>query len=125
MTDLKFCLLKEMYHATYAHPVHKTDLLKLPISTISERAVTISDLEHMDYCKCEIGGDIVHIQPAGRMAYEEAQESRKQQTDQKGQKRFENKVSVASVLVPCITFVLGLVVEFYAGVVEWMFRLFV
>ncbi len=124
VTDLKFYLLREIYYATYAHPVHKTDLLQLPLGTASKIAIALADLEHMGYFKCDTGGDIVHIQPAGRMAYEEAQERRQKEAEHKSQKRFENKISVASVLVPCITFVLGLVVEFYVKVVEWVFRLF-
>lgn len=39
-----------------------------------------------------------------------------QQAKQERQQRFENKISVANVLVPLFTFVLGLIVEHFDGV---------
>lgn len=36
------------------------------------------------------------------------------------QQRFQNQVSVASVLVPAVTFVLGLVVEHFTGLVSFI-----
>lgn len=46
------------------------------------------------------------------------------EAERKRQQRFENKISVASVLVPFITFFIGLVVEHFTGLFEWFTYLF-
>lgn len=48
----------------------------------------------------------------------------RQETERKAQQRFENQVSVAGVLVPLITFVLGLIVEYFAQPVAFVFQFF-
>lgn len=45
-------------------------------------------------------------------------------TEKKRQQRLQNQLSVASVLVPCITFVLGLVVEYFAELVSMFLNIF-
>ncbi len=57
------------------------------------------------------------ITSAGQDALLEFEQERDKQTEQKRQQRFQNQVSIAQVLVPLITFILGLVVEHYAGLV--------
>ena len=52
--------------------------------------------------------------------YKEADKESKQERQQ----RFDNKVSVASVLVPLITFVLGLLVEHYTDLVSLLISFF-
>lgn len=47
-----------------------------------------------------------------------------QESKSERQQRFQNKVSVAQVLVPAITFILGLLVEHFAGVIEFALDLF-
>ena len=59
------------------------------------------------------------ITQAGRDALSEFEKVRDQQTKDERQQRFQNKVSVLSVLVPLATFFLGLVVEHYAGIIAW------
>ena len=60
-----------------------------------------------------------------RLAYKEARDKElKEHTDQKKQQRFSNKVAVASVLVPSVTFILGVIVEHYAGIVSLIASLF-
>ena len=54
----------------------------------------------------------------GRAMLLELEEKRRKEAEDKRQQRFQNQVSVAQVLVPCITFVLGLIVEHYAGLVS-------
>ena len=44
------------------------------------------------------------------------EQTAEQQAKQERQQRFENKISVANVLVPLFTFVLGLIVEHFDGV---------
>lgn len=40
------------------------------------------------------------------------------------QQRFNNKVAIAQILVPLITFILGLLVEHFTGIVRFAFSLF-
>lgn len=44
--------------------------------------------------------------------------------DKKRQQRFDNKIAMASVLIPLITFILGLFVEHWAGIAQWFLSLF-
>lgn len=60
------------------------------------------------------------ITQAGRDALSEFEKVRDQQAEDKRQRRFQNKVSVLSALVPLATFFLGLVVEHYAGIIAWI-----
>lgn len=59
----------------------------------------------------------------GEDALSEFEQDRQKQAEDKRQRRFQNKVSVAQVLVPFVTFVLGLVVEHYAGLVSGLTEL--
>ena len=58
------------------------------------------------------------ITDAGRLAYQQAKQEAKEKADQKRQQRFENKVAVASVLVGAVSFILGLLVEHYASLLN-------
>ena len=64
------------------------------------------------------------ISDKGRATLSEFEEKRRQQAQQKRQQRFDNKIAVAQVLVPFITFLLGLVVEHFAGIVAWVLSRF-
>ncbi len=65
------------------------------------------------------------LSPVGADALCAFEQEHQEKAKAERQQRFENKVSVASVLVPLITFFLGLIVEHYAGVVELVVSLFV
>ena len=47
-------------------------------------------------------------------------EKHKNQAKEERQQRFQNKVSVASVLIPLVTFIFGLIVEHRAGLIEFL-----
>lgn len=53
---------------------------------------------------------------SGRAAVSEAKEKRNKEAADKAQQRFQNKISVAQVVVPVVTFILGLLVEHYWSV---------
>ena len=57
----------------------------------------------------------------GESALSEFEDVRKKEAEQKEQQRFQNKVSVASILIPLITFVLGIVVEHFIGIIGVLF----
>lgn len=58
------------------------------------------------------------VTQAGEDALSEFEEKRCKEAQEKRQQRFQNQVSVAQVLVPLITFLLGLLVEHFAGVIR-------
>lgn len=61
---------------------------------------------------------------AGKVALSEYEKSCEKEAKGEKQQRFQNQVSVAQVLVPAVTFVLGLVVEFRTGIVGILLQLF-
>ena len=63
------------------------------------------------------------ITDKGNAALEAREGKRRQEAEDKRQQRFQNQISVAQVLVPFVTFVLGLVVEHYAGLVSGLAEL--
>ena len=54
------------------------------------------------------------IMPLREDALAEFEKKRQDEAKKERQQRFENKVSIANILVPVITFVLGIVVEYLA-----------
>lgn len=57
----------------------------------------------------------------------ESQEAAKEARDeakQEKQQRFENKIAIANLLVPLITYIFGLLTEHYAGIFGFFLKLF-
>lgn len=61
------------------------------------------------------------ISPLGLEALERFEQYREKCAAEKRQQRFQNQISVASVLVPFVTFILGLIVEHLAGILDFLF----
>ena len=64
------------------------------------------------------------ITPAGEAALFEFEQAVQNKAEQERQQRFQNKISVLQVLIPFITFFLGLVVEHYSGLVSFLVGFF-
>ena len=60
----------------------------------------------------------------GLAALSEFEEQRQKEAQNERQRRFQNKISVLNVLVPLITFLLGLIVEHFAGLLDFLASLF-
>ena len=58
------------------------------------------------------------IADKGLALLQQMEKAREKEAEDKRQRRFQNQVSVAQVLVPAITFVLGLIIEHYAGLIS-------
>ena len=56
--------------------------------------------------------------PKGDDALLEFEENAKRQAEQERQQRFDNKVSVLSILIPALTFLLGVWVEYRLSLIE-------
>ena len=67
---------------------------------------------------------LLFLTTAGWDLLDELDEAHEQQAKNERQQRFQNKISVASVLVPFITFLLGLAVEHWTGLAGLLLSLF-
>lgn len=123
MTDLKYSILGVLY-SNEPRQESQTNLIKRHFDTPASTSHAIDELIEAKLIKPILGSDKVELTPSGANVYESAQEVRYQQAEDKKQQRFNNKISVASVLVSTITFILGLVVESYAHIVDWFIALF-
>lgn len=123
MTDLKYSILGVLY-SNEPRQESQTNLIKRHFDTPASTSHAIDELIEAKLIKPILGSDKVELTPLGATAYEQANEDRKKQTKQERQQRFQNKISVASVLVPLITFFLGIIVESQANIVDWFLSLF-
>ena len=60
----------------------------------------------------------------GRVALSEFEQRANEKAERKSQQRFENQISVLHVLVTLVIFILGLVIEHYAGLISLLSQLF-
>lgn len=98
-----------------------------------ERTLMLLDLKYIeayDPKPVEHKGVVISFRPTklritalGEDALAEFEQSAKKKAEDKSQQRFQNKISVALVLVPLITFILGLLVEHFAGIIGLFFGL--
>lgn len=83
--------------------------------------IACDTLEYINGQICEVTWSLT---PKGEDALAEFEKCCQNEAKAERQQRFENKISVASVLVPLITFVLGLIIEHYAGIVGLLLSMF-
>lgn len=112
-----------------------SDREEKPINRYEERTSMLVEADYLTVTK-HIGDPMpngkirlrthftAHISQAGLDALLEFEKCRQQEAKAERQQRFDNKVSVASVLVPLITFILGLIIEHYAGIVGLLLSMF-
>ena len=123
MTDLKYSILGVLY-SNQPRQESRVNLIKCHFDTPTATGYSIDELIDAKFIKPVLGADKVELTPLGANAYEQTEEERRNQAEQKKQQRFDNKISVASVLVPLITFFLGIIVEFQVSIVDWFLALF-
>lgn len=123
MTDLKYSILGVLY---YKQPRQdsRINLINRKFANPSETNYAINELVRDKLLAQIVGSDKIELLPSGATAYEEAKEKRHNQAEQKRQQRFDNKVSIANVLVPLITFFVGIFVESQVDIVGWFLSLF-
>lgn len=79
--------------------------------------------ENLVYTKA-LNPPVYFITEKGKAKLKELEDESKQEAENKRQQRFENKISVLNILVPAATFVLGLLVEHFSGLIELVASLF-
>ena len=60
----------------------------------------------------------VSITPKGVLRLDALEHKAEQDTKNERQRRFQNKISIAQVFVPLITFVIGILVEHFTGIAD-------
>lgn len=68
--------------------------------------------------------DTISITDEGRLALAAMNQELYEKAERKKQQSFQNKLSVANILVPFVTFFLGVMVEHWSGLVDLAIKLF-
>lgn len=68
--------------------------------------------------------DTISITDEGRLALAAMNQELDEKAERKKQQSFQNKLSVANILVPFVTFFLGIMVEHWSGLVDLVIKLF-
>ena len=68
--------------------------------------------------------DTISITDEGRLALAAMNQELDEKAERKKQQSFQNKLSVANILVPFVTFFLGVMVEHWSGLVDLVIKLF-
>lgn len=124
MTDLKFQILKLLYQAYPLRELSRMDIIR----SINENPLHIhnalKELKSKNYIKQLTCSNVFSLELLGAETYELLQEEREQATKQESQQRFNNKISVANLLIPFIIFILGLLAEHFVGFVSFLISVF-
>lgn len=126
MTDLKFAILGFLYHSPN-HENEESAVFEQHFGNVNEVHIALDDMLKNNGNPLiirPIGKSTLKLTSPGNIAYEQAEDDRRKQAKEEAQQSFDNKVSIASLLIPLITFILGLFVEYEVNIVSWIFSLF-
>lgn len=126
MTDLKFDILKLLYNS---YPLRERKFGEIIESVSADPTLiknALKELQSPSHMLVEnlTCSDVYKLTALGAEVYEQLQEEREQASKTERQQSFDNKIAVASLLVPFITFVLGLLVDHYTDLVSFLLSLF-
>lgn len=124
MTDLKFKILKLLYETYPLRELSKMDI----IHSISENPIHIAnalkELKSRKLISQLTCSDVFKLEPSGADLFEQIQEEREEASKQEEQQSFENKMSVASLLVSVVTFLAGVLIEHFANIIPFLITVF-
>jgi len=113
---------------------HQAEILELTVSGVDRNALSEDDRfvlsylsRELNYCEPEnneLANTVYFITQRGETALSQFKKERDKEAEDKQQKRLENQISIARILVDAVIFILGLVVEYRTGVVSFIFQLF-
>ena len=124
MTDLKFNILKLLYNT---HTQRNLSLVYIIDSLPDDKVLIYNALKELqsrgiiENLPCS---NFFKLTLSGAEVFEQIQEERTKESKQESQQRFDNKISVASLLIPFVTFILGLLVDHYTNIVSFIISLF-
>ena len=84
----------------------------------------LKELQARDYIQLLVCSDVFKLTSFGAELFENVQEERDKATKKESQQRFDNKISIASVLIPSITFILGILFEHCTDFIAFLISLF-
>lgn len=64
------------------------------------------------------------ITPRGEDALAEFENITQQKAENERRQRFDHKMQILNVVVPLITFIIGLLIEHFSGIINWIVSLF-
>ena len=124
MTDLKFQILKLLYETYPLRELSRMDI----IHSINENPIhthnALKELKSKEYIKQLTCSDVFKLTESGADVFEQIQEEREQASKHEKQQSFDNKISIASILIPFITFILGIVFEHYTDFIALLISVF-
>lgn len=120
--DLEYEILNMLLDA--GGYVDRSDLASKFDDVSYEFQLEQSHLFKCGYISESMDSSKIRIIPKGNARLSELEQIRAQNAERKKQQSFENKISIANVLVPFVTFILGVFVEHWAGIVDWVLYLF-
>lgn len=124
MTDLKFNILKLLYNS---HPLREQRFGKI-LHSVPEDPILVknalSELSSSGIIENLTCSDIYKLTDLGEKVFEQIQEEREQVSKQECQQRFDNKISVANLLIPLVTFILGFFVDHCPEVFSFLSSIF-
>ena len=124
MTDLKFTILKLLYNSYPLREQAFGEILKsIPANPILVKN-SLNELKSKGIIKLMPGSNIFKLTTSGAELFEQIQEERHKASKHECQQRFDNKISVASALVPFVTFILGLLVDHYTSLTSFILSVF-
>lgn len=124
MTDLKFNILKLLYNT---HPQRNLSLGDIIDSLPDDKVLiynALKELQSREIIENLPCSNFFKLTLSGAEVFEQIQEERTKESKQESQQRFDNKISVASLLIPFVTFILGLLVDHYTNIVSFVISLF-
>lgn len=125
MTDLKYNILGFLYHSDNRE-TQEIAVYNQRFDNVDDVGIAIDDMLKSvpPLIVKPVGKNTLKLTSHGNVAYELEKEIRYNDACKKRQQRFDNKVSIASILVPTITFFIGLIVEHCTQVIDLVISLF-
>ena len=124
MTDLKFQILKLLYET---YPFRELSMMDIFNSISDDKNLihnALKELKSKEYIKQLTCSNVFQLTDSGADVFEQIQEEREQASKHEKQQSFDNKISKASLLVPFITFILGIVFDHYTDVISFLITFF-
>lgn len=123
MSDLKFFLLDVLYHSP-SRQENTVDLINRNPKCAVSIKYALDELEEASFIKPFACSNKVELTSNGANAYEAEKEKRYNQACEERQQSFDNKISIASILIPLVTFLIGIIVEACTNITQIIFSLF-
>ena len=115
--------LCEKYRQRLSEGLHPANAKRIYIDNLNSALMLVNELKNTGAIDFVDGAHYISLSPKALSLEQYFKDRAKSQTESKRQQRFQNKISILNVLVPFITFFLGIVVEHYVNIVGWFFSL--